>query len=366
MTPERVLTGLTQSALFWPVAALTAVVTVAAAALPQPSTVVSLLILAAVVSVLGIPHGSVDHLVGGRSGGQRFDRRFHARYVALVIAALFVWVVAPTVALVGFILLSIHHFGQSDLAWCRLPPRSQLAVQWSRGLLLVGLPLVGHLDVVAPTVERLGGGRPDEWSWLAGHAAVWSVVLVVQHLLIGIVSIGPARRRGRTAAVPSSLDDALIRREAVGVAVLVALFVSADPLVGFAIYFGLWHSLGHVLVLRAAIADRRRVDLPRISWSEFGRLALPRTSVAVLGVVGIVVGLAAIDRIDDAVAVLFVLVSALTVPHLVVVERMWATRDGPTIGSWDQGEAPEAARERSDDHGDRRRRQDAESDQARR
>jgi Brp/Blh family beta-carotene 15,15'-monooxygenase len=320
--------GLIRSPLFRPVAVVTGFLAVAAAALPAPDTTVSFLIAATVVVLVGIPHGAVDHLIANvgdptRTGAPgdrvRFDWPFHVHYVAMIAAVLLVWVLAPTVALAAFLLVSIHHFGQSDLVYLArsgVPSGQQLALQWSRGLLLIALPLVAHLDVVAPTIERLGGGRPDQWGWLADHAAGWSAVLVAQHVAVGLVVVTLARRR-------SALDATAVRREAIGVGVLVALFVFADPLVGFAVYFGLWHSLGHVLVVRQTFGERRGSDSAPIAWSEFARLALARTLLSTLGVVGVVGALHAAGRPDDAVAALFVLVSAITVPHLVVVERLW-------------------------------------------
>lgn len=319
--------GLTQSKLFQPVAGVTATVAIAAATLPAPSTAMSFVIVATVVAFVGIPHGAVDHLVANATtadptaaaGTPRFDWPFHVRYVSMILAALLVWAVAPTVALVAFLLVSVHHFGQSDLAWCGLPARHQLPLQWSRGMLLIGLPFVAHLDVVAPTIDRLGGGRPDEWHWLADHAAIWSIAVVLQHVAVGAVVGAVAVRR-------FDLNASWVRREMTGIAVLVALFVFADPLIGFAVYFGLWHSLGHVLVVRCALGEQRRPGASSISWSEFARRAFARSVLSILGVVAVVGALFAIGRSDDAVAALFVLVSVITVPHLVVVERLWRSR----------------------------------------
>jgi Brp/Blh family beta-carotene 15,15'-monooxygenase len=244
--------GLTQSSMFRPVAALTAIAAVLAAALPDPDTAVSFAVVAATVILFGIPHGAVDHLVAAeprRSGDEtqtrRFDRRFHMEYVGAMLAVGLVWFLVPAAALFIFLVISVHHFGQSDLAWCLLPMARQLPLQWSRGLLLVGFPLVAHLDTIAPIIDRLRGGRPDQWNWLYDHAIAWCVGLVLQHVVVGVVSC----RNMDVAAT-------WIRREVIGVGVIVVLFAVTDPLIGFAVYFGLWHSLGHVLVLRQTLFSR--------------------------------------------------------------------------------------------------------------
>lgn len=313
------LDGLTQSVLFRPVVGLTALVVALAATLPDPNSTVSVTVVAVTVLVMGIPHGAVDHLAAGASyerlgpaGWRRFDRRFHAWYVAAILASLAVWSIVPSLALVAFIGISIHHFGQSDLAWCRLPMRRQIPLQWSRGLMLIMLPLVVHLDEIGPTVDRLGGGRPDEWGWLSAHSALWGTALIVQHVAVGAV-VG----RG------SQLDGRWLRREAIGVAVLAMLFLLADPLIAFAVYFGLWHSLGHVLVLRQVLTEPLGSRTSPIGWNDFARLAAPRTLLSVVGIVGVLGFMIAAGRQEDCVAAVFVLVSVITVPHLVVVERLW-------------------------------------------
>lgn len=287
--------------------AVTVAVTIVAAMWTVPGWV-SVAIVVVVVAGLGIPHGAVDHLVVEAIDGQasaRSRRRFMSRYLLAMVGTGLVWLVSPAVALAGFLLVSVHHFGQSDLAHLGLRGRRQLALQWSRGVFLVGLPLVAHPKAVAPVVERLGGGDPATWAWLVDHSWWWSALLVIQHLVVGAVS---SRAVGRTVVV----------REAVTVAVLTALFVIADPLIGFAVYFGLWHSLAHVRVLTDVLG--------KVSMRSFARLAAPLTALSLVGLVAIGAAVTALDRTDLLVPALFVVVSMVTVPHLVVVERLWRRR----------------------------------------
>jgi Brp/Blh family beta-carotene 15,15'-monooxygenase len=296
-----------ESGLFWPVVAGTVGVTAVAAATSFPNWV-SIATVVTVIAVLGIPHGAVDHLVVERIDGPH-DRGSRARFVVAYVLAMavvgLVWLAVPPLALVIFLALSVHHFGQSDLAYLRLSEPSQLAIQWSRGLFLVGLPLVAHITSVAPVVERLGGGDPASWPWLSDLWWFWVALLVVQHTVVG-VSIGSRMR-----------DRAVIGREVVTVAALTLMFLTADPLIGFAVYFGLWHSVAHLLVLTDLLGNE---PLPLRSVA---RLAAPLTAMSLAALAAVAVGAALIGRPDLLMPVALIFVSMLTLPHMVVVERLW-------------------------------------------
>ena len=311
---EQSTRGFRQPTVFVPVVAVTFIVA-AVSSMVSESGPVSVVVVVIVVALLGIPHGAVDHLAAAELGGP-FDtsslRRFAIGYVGVMLAVAVVWLVAPTLALVVFLTVSVHHFGQSDLAYLRLSRARANAVQWSRGLLLVGLPLVAHVDLVSPVIERLGGGNPASWAWLADRWILWSAMLVAQHVVIG------------WALAHRHLDRPTLAREAVTVAALSTLFLTADPLIGFAVYFGMWHSLAHLFVL----ADLLGTEPSRLR--SLGRLTAPLSAVSVLVVVAVVIGAVAADRTELIVPLTFVFVSMLTMPHLLVVERIWSARTSGT------------------------------------
>ena len=311
---EQSTRGFRQPTVFVPVVAITFIVA-AVSSMVSESRPVSVVVVVIVVALLGIPHGAVDHLAAAELGGP-FDtsslRRFAIGYVGVMLAVAVVWLVAPTLALVVFLTVSVHHFGQSDLAYLRLSGARANAVQWSRGLLLVGLPLVAHVDLVSPVVERLGGGNPASWAWLADRWILWSAMLVAQHVVIG------------WAFVHRHLDRPTLACEAVTVAALSTLFLTADPLIGFAVYFGMWHSLAHLFVL----ADLLGTEPSRLR--SLGRLTAPLSAVSILVVVAVVIGAMAADRTELIVPLTFVFVSMLTMPHLLVVERIWSARTSGT------------------------------------
>jgi Brp/Blh family beta-carotene 15,15'-monooxygenase len=307
---ERVVTlppiDLRSPAVFWSVVTTTLAVA-AVASVWSPPDWLSLTAFVVVIAVLGIPHGAADHLVieaiDGRRHGAR--RRFVARYLLAMAAVAIVWSVAPGFALAVFLAMSVHHFGQSDLAYLRLPGRRQVLLQWSRGLFLVGLPIVAHLAAVSPVVERLGGGDPSSWPWLADHWWLWSVLLVGQHLVIG------------AAIAHQAADRSFAARETVTVAALTFVFLLVDPLLGFAVYFGLWHSLGHLFVLTDLLGS----EPP--SARSVARFAAPLIVLSLVGLAALAGGALVAGRVEALLPLAVVAAAMLTAPHMAVVERLW-------------------------------------------
>ena len=302
-----------RSGVFWPVVALTGILAGVASLYSAPDWF-AVVVVVVVVAALGIPHGAVDHLVAEAIASPPWLSsrwRFMRNYVLAMLAVGVVWLVAPAFALVGFLALSVHHFGQSDLADLGLSGTRATAVQWSRGLLLVGLPLVAHLDTVSPVIERLGGGDPSSWTWLAERSVIVATAIVAQHL-----TVGWTLTRGLVAR-------STLQREAIAVAALTALFLTADPLLAFAVYFGLWHSLTHLFVLTGVLGTG-----PAPLRSVL-RLAAPLTATSVVVLVLVVLGAVVTDRADLIVPSVFVFVSMLTLPHMVIVERLWRRRPVP-------------------------------------
>ena len=312
----------TSPGTFQLVLAATAAATLAAV-VTTPSDMTSLAVVMVVVAAFGIPHGAVDHLVAAAIGpstpaptsrnaaAQIRSSRFHFAYLGAMVAYGLVWLTIPAAALTGFLLLSVHHFGQSDLAYLQLSRWSQGAIQLSRGLFLVGLLLVANLEQVSPVIEQMGGFDPFEWAWLGRNTATWSLALLGQHLVIGLFVGTKVGNRE------------IIQREVVTVIALTTLFLTSDPLIGFAVYFGLWHSLNHLSVLAAVL--RRRSGSASLTPQRLARLAAPRSAVSLVALVALGAGAAAFGQTELIVPISLVFVSMLTLPHMVVVERMWKT-----------------------------------------
>lgn len=265
-------------------------------------------ILAALVAVVGLPHGAADH----RYARPRLEPVLGAAWLPvflvgyLAIAAGFVWgwFVAPAATIVIFFLASAWHFGQEEP---RLPvgPRPLRSVfQFARGGLVIWVPLVFHAGEVAAIlgIAAPGGSGPAitraiglltacSWIMLAIAAAAW----VLQILAAG-------RGTGRIRRV--LLADSAV------VASLVVLFAVASPLVSFLVYFCAWHS--------ARGLKRLRVELGE-SWPDLAMSLAPLTvgAIALTGLAAWFV-LGGTGWSDTLIRATFVGLSAVAMPHLLL------------------------------------------------
>lgn len=273
---------------------------------------VAFVVLMIAVVLTGIPHGAVDHIVAARlyglSSSWRDQARFYGFYLAMMAVYGGLWFVAPAWCLAAFLLMTMYHFGQADLAYWSLPPIAARVLYLSRGLLLVGLPIAAFPGVVDPIFDAIAGVQVSAWPYVATHGTVVCSVLVAQHIvLLGAMRmLAPERPEGWA-------------REFINAAALSGLFVAVHPLVAFAVYFGLWHSLGHILEL---VRFFNRTGEPT-SLPGFYRKAALYTVISFVGLGIMYAATQSFGLEDQMVALLFILISVMTLPHMIIVERLY-------------------------------------------
>ncbi len=102
--------------------------------------------------VIGIPHGAVDHLL--EAGQWRPSRLpiFIVKYLSIAATMGAVWYIAPTLALIVFLVYSAWHFGQADGKQWNLKPL--LSLLWGASVLLY---LLGtHRDATNTILGEMG------------------------------------------------------------------------------------------------------------------------------------------------------------------------------------------------------------------
>jgi Brp/Blh family beta-carotene 15,15'-monooxygenase len=250
-----------------------------------------LIVLASLILVLGVPHGAMDTLFAQRLYGLKtaWDwTRFTFGYLALAGLVVAAWVWAPTGFLVGFLLISVAHFSGDP----------------AEGTPWISRILYGGAVLVLPAWqywEEMSG----LFGQLVGPEAAGAITPVLGWLVwpwaLGLlVAIGERSVRDRLTAFEIA---------AVGILAFVA-----PPLLAFTLFFCGMHGARHIL--------RAFRYSGRDSWRFLGLVAL-------LPMLGVGLGSAAAwvflkDAPLDArvVQIVFVGLAALTVPHMVLVERV--------------------------------------------
>lgn len=264
------------------------------------------------VALTGIPHGAVDHVVAadlyGLTASWSDQAKFYGVYLALMAAYGVVWLVAPVLSLAVFLALTVYHFGQADLAYWDVPAPGHVLLYASRGLLLMGLPIVAFPALVDPIFMAIAEVQVSAWPGVQSSPTALLTGLVAQHVAVLVLMA----RQG----TPQSRD---VGRELFNTAVLAFLLITAHPLVGFAVYFGLWHSLGHILeILRFFQRHGRQATL-----GHFYRKAALFTAISFIGLGGLYLVNEAFGAQEQMIALLFILISVLTLPHMLIVEAMY-------------------------------------------
>lgn len=248
-------------------------------------------VLLAVAVAAGLPHGAFDHAVGRRTFhpryGARWWRPFLGGYLALASAMLVMWWAIPGAALLLFLALSLLHFGDED---------APIGTFWramrivAHGGAVIVVPAACH----PAATERL-------FAMLAPAQAA-----LVETLLGGPVALLWAASTVGTVALHAMRGRAGDRTAIANLVLVVLLFALATPLVAFATYFVAIHTPRALAASLPGHGLRARTLLLPALLSLLG-IALG-VAIFVAGA-GMAIG-------ENVVRSTFMLLSALTVPHM--------------------------------------------------
>jgi Brp/Blh family beta-carotene 15,15'-monooxygenase len=283
--PRQAASGSLFGALF---PSVTLILIVAAASGIRPKTPIILVLLVVGVVILGLPHGALDPLVATQLWGARRPfpmLSFLILYTGMAAICAAVWLIIPTVALIGFLSISAYHFG-SD--W---DDRCAAWGQIAFGIAIVSVPTLCKARQVEEIYRQLGASAAHQ---IVTVSQVFAVVAVVVALF--------------AASSPSKFRISnLLELSTVVVGGLVL-----PPLLFFTCYFCLLHSPRHLM------ETARRLGLRGVR--DIARSAAP-TVLATL-VLGIVLWAVLSGSVysQKVIQLVFIGLAALTTPHMLLTE----------------------------------------------
>jgi Brp/Blh family beta-carotene 15,15'-monooxygenase len=253
------------------------------------------------ILVLGVPHGAADLNLAIRGALIRAPQHFAIfalGYVALTGIFILVWFNWPLLSLIGFVAVSVYHFGRADAVHFRAAPIDAFLYG---GLPLLFIPLA-HPDEVSGLFSLLTQAETDFIRPFYALAFVWA-----GHLLL---------RLGQDKIPMAALGEMIM---------LSFMFLVLPPLWGFAVYFCGFHGRRHFQRLRHTLAN--------LDW----RLTLALSALTLIVI-------AAIPFLTEEMSFglaflrsLFIGIFALTVPHVILIDgldifnRIHKTTDMPEI-----------------------------------
>lgn len=280
--------------------------------------------------LFGLPHGAVDHLVPGRlsSGGATLGSvaMVFAFYLTLAALYLLLWFTSPGLAFIFFIALTWFHWGQGDLYFLNALKRNndsepllpKALTVLVRGGMPMLVPLLAFPEVYRGVAENIVGlfqGDMGRIAWVLDP--IFRGACGVGFLLAVLVSLYWSYRVSKRGEWFSW------RIEVAEVLILTAYFAIVPPILALGLYFCLWHSPRHIarlMLLDHSSATALEKNKVSAALAVFARDAAPLTIAALallLGLYFLVPG--RVDGAGGLLAVYLVLISTLTLPHVMIV-----------------------------------------------
>jgi Brp/Blh family beta-carotene 15,15'-monooxygenase len=250
------------------------------------------------ILLFGLPHGAFDLEIirRERGTGRAGIAALLMMYIALAAAMAAMWRSAPVAALAIFLVVAVVHFAED---W---PEMGSTFLAQGMAIALLTAPALLHLGQLEQLFVALSGHRDG--------AVVANIILLVAPvgIVVGSVALLTLWRTGA-------------RDQAVAGALALAAMLVLPPVVGFALFFCLYHSPRH---LGAAMS--------RVAGSPGARRIALLATLAALGITAaLFVEEVRADVPARLVAASFMTLSLLTVPHMIVpavVARLAALRAG--------------------------------------
>lgn len=274
----------------------------------------SLLVALVLIVFIGIPHGANDHLLFFNLVNKSVDKKtkkstlFFASYIGLILLYVCFWYLFPTFSLGLFILMSIYHFGQSNLYVSPIESKFvKLISIFLSGSFVLLTPIFAHIETALPVIQTLAKNADylviskELGNKLAISAGIlmlilWVILVISKHV---------------------NFKNGLF--EILNVFLLFGLFYYSPLWIGFAIYFTLWHAI-------PSIEDQINFfKTTRVNYNlgKYVREIFPFSLIALLGLFLAFQFSGNYISVDQGIALLFVFIAVITLPHMIMMDFLY-------------------------------------------
>ena len=283
--------------------------------------------LALVALMLGIPHGAVDHLMLRSALSRRGWAALTLTYIGVAGSATLAILSAPAVTFVLVLVMTVWHFGSGDVAATaeltsgrvdatNSPVRSR-SVRSSSAFRVLHSIAAGAAPVLLPLTSPASAAtlrqiRPELTELLA-PSVVTGVRAAV--LTLVVITFGLLARKGAMRAAGE-------------LALLAVLGLLVAPLLGFAVYFALWHALRHT----ARLAQSSDGVVRTAALGRVFAVGLPALIGTVIVIAVLTARVGSFQEWGSWLWIGLAIVWGLTVPHMVLVSRFDRYRRATAIG----------------------------------
>jgi beta-carotene 15,15'-dioxygenase len=277
----------------------------------QWNQTVQLYFFAISILLTGIPHGALDFFLERENAKQTTHsfsiQRFFLFYILNMLGYGLLWYLLPSLALVLFIMITAWHFGEIDTHILNLH-RFSKALSFLYGLCTILFIISSHgestIDIVLYLIpSQMSSAQLMDYNSLIFNFSWMSILL----LLCGIAIYSYKNLQHRKSSLHFIIQSLS----------LLLLIYFLPFYLGFAFYFGLWHSsLSFEIILY-----QLHLKNDWKGWKTLILKALPYSAAALLGITMIILLVKNSYQISELVSGLFIGIAILTLPHLQVFSK---------------------------------------------
>ena len=254
----------------------------------------SSIIFVIVMLTIGIPHGSVDHIIAFiNPKSRRFKSKlsFFTVYLSLIVLNIIIWVFSPYLGLFTFLLVSCYHFGEAQVIGFNNTKNKLLNFVLGANILL-SLFLNNIFELQFILLDLTLFSSID----LSSYDKTFFLLISVAVLMISVVYFKIEKK------VPLYAE----------MSILYLIFYHTDILTSFSIYFGFSHSLPMLLI--------EYKDMKEKNFLSFYAKTLPFTILAII--FGIILYYYNNDLLtaNNLILFTFIVISSLTLPHVFIMK----------------------------------------------
>ena len=243
---------------------------------------------------IGIPHGSVDHIIAFiNPNARKFKSKpiFYVIYLSLIVINIMIWIISPFLGLLVFLIISCYHFGETQVIGYNSTDNKLLNFVIGANILLsLFLNNIAELQEILYIIPEFSNLD------LSSFDNVFFLLFSVAVLMLSIVNFDIKRK------VPLYAE----------MTILYMVFFHTDLLTSFTLYFGFCHSLPMLML--------EFKEFKNDNFVKFYLKTLPFTILSII--FGFLLYQFNNDLLtsNNLILFVFIIISSLTLPHVFIMK----------------------------------------------
>ena len=259
------------------------------------------------ILIIGVSHGSLDHVKGGKLIKIfKIENMtlFYISYILIAVIVITLWVLAPSILLIIFLLVASYHFGKEDTQFLHNYNSNFMGILYFlKGSLVILAPLYFHFE---ETIE------------------IFKLLLIDNENFYSSLSFIENNRLIDLGIILSSISSIILFIKKFNLKnfsiffdyfSILILNYYLSPLIAFTAYFCFLHSVRHSMTLIYELDNNNMKNGLLI----FIKKAMPLTVLtAVICLIGIYLLNFKYELNDSIIKVIFIGLASLTFPHILL------------------------------------------------